>query len=442
MQSHPIAGNFVIHEVLIFPETVPMRKKLTQASVDKVSPPAEGRVIYWDTSLPGFGLRVSAKGRKTWLAVYRVRGKQVVETFGTTALIPSLADARDLARTSMFSAKRGVNPVAKRREEAAKEAEAAKSAEQNTVEAVYKLYVKQRLRVEAKARTALYVEQYFEKDVLPRLGKRQIDTITSADLRRILEAIQERGAPVGANRMLTRLRTFFRWAVRQEYIANDPSAKLDKPVAEVARDRVLDDDEIKLFWNACGQVGWPYGPLAQLLLLTAQRRSEVAGIEWAELDLAKKLWTIPKERSKNGLAHKVYLSPLAVEILKRVPQINGSRYVFTSQGDKLINSWTTAKAAIDRRMGGDIAHWTFHDLRRTAATGMAEWLKVAPYVVDKILNHASGAISGVAGIYNRAEYLDERRIALDNWSRYLENLLNPAAPSNVIPLAVGTASGS
>jgi integrase len=402
--------------------------RLTQAVVDKVRPPAEGRITYWDKILPGFGLRISAKGRRTWLVMYRVRGKQVAETFGTTALNPSLSDARERARESLLAAKRGVNPVAERRAQAAK----AEGATKTTVEAIFALYVQRQLRPKTSTRTAKAVEQYFAKDVLPRLGKRDISDISSKDIERLLDGVIARGAPVAANRLLSRLRTFFRWCVKRGEVERDPTAMLDKPEKEKTRDRILSDDEIVLFWRAADSVGWPYGPLAQLLLLTAQRRNEVADMEWAEFDLDKQLWGIPKERSKNGMAHEVHLSPIACETLAKLPRINGSRYVFTTTGAKPVSVWTGAKASLDKHTG-EIPHWTLHDLRRTAASRMARF--APPHVVDKILNH-SGRISGVAAVY---QYSDERQIALDNWSRYLGNLLNPE-PSNVIPLAAGTAS--
>jgi integrase len=407
--------------------------RLTQAVVDKVRPPAEGRITYWDKILPGFGLRISAKGRRTWLAMYRVRGKLVAETFGTTALIPSLSDARERARESLLAAKRGVNPVAERRAQAAK----AEGATKTTLEAVFALYVQRQLRPKTSTRTAKAVVQYFAKDVLPRLGKRDISDISSKDIERLLDGVIARGAPVAANRLLSRLRTFFRWCVKRGEIERDPTAMLDKPEKETARDRILSDDEIVLFWRAADKVDWPYGPLAQLLLLTAQRRNEVAEIEWTEFDLDKQLWVIPKERSKNGMAHEVHLSPLACEILAKLPRINSSRYVFTTTGAKPVSVWTGAKASLDKHIG-EIPHWTLHDLRRTAASRMARF--APPHVVDKILNH-SGKISGVAAVYNRYQYSDERQIALNNWSRYLENLLNPE-PTNVIPLAATHHSAS
>jgi integrase len=377
-------------------------------------------------------MRISEKGRKTWIAMYRVRGTAVMETIGTTALIPKVADARELARQSMLKAKAGVNPVAERRARQEEEAANSETAANNRLDALFKQYVRRQLAPHTRPRTARAIEQYFAKDVLPKLSKRDIADITSKDIERILDNVVERGSPVAANRLLSRLRTFFRWCIQKEHLAKDPTAKFGRQlIKEVARDRVLSEVEIKLFWNGCENIGWPYGPLAKLLLLTAQRRNEVAHAEWTEFDLDKKIWVIPKERSKNGESHAVHLSPLVCEILSALPRI-GDRFLFTQHGEKPVAAWTDVKARFTKHMG-DIPHWTLHDLRRTAASHMAQ-LRVDALVVDKILNHSSVKLRGTAAIYNRYEYADERRAALNTWSNYIESLVNPQ-PSNVVPLA-------
>src|SRR5262249_22788969 len=169
-----------------------------------------------------------------------------------------------------------------------------------------------------------------------------------------------------------------------------------------------------------------------LLLLTAQRRDEVGGMRWSELDLdEQRTWTIPGSRSKNGKAHVVHLSSFAIETLDRLPQLDESEFVFTTNGRTPVSGFSVAKARLDALMG-ETPWWTLHDLRRSAASGMAR-LGIAPHVVDKILNHQSGTIRGVAAVYNRFEYLPERAAALDAWSRFVEALVRPV-PSNVVSL--------
>ena len=232
------------------------------------------------------------------------------------------------------------------------------------------------------------------------------------------------------------------------------------PTKEHPRDRALTDDEIRWLWQAAEEVGWPFGPVTKLLLLTAQRRDEVANLEWSEIDLAKRVWTLPRDKAKNNRAHEVQLSELAIETLRSLPRV-GDRYVFSTTGDGPVAGFSRAKLRIDaamiaarrrelglpqeeneyrRALGAgpdkpppvEISHWIFHDLRRTAATGMAR-LNIAPHVVDKILNHVSGTIRGVAAVYNRFEYLQERRTALEAWGRLVSDLVEPK-PTNVVAI--------
>ena len=206
---------------------------------------------------------------------------------------------------------------------------------------------------------------------------------------------------------------------------------------------------------AFDQVGWPFGPFSKLLLLTGARRDEVASARWSEFDLAAKAWTIPKERAKNGVAHEVPLSEAALRILGALPRIEAGRrsagLVFTTNGVTPVSGFSKAKTAIDAailaarrergvQLGRDPAtvqapeEWTFHDLRRTVASGMAG-LGFPPHVVEAALNHRSGTIKGVAAVYNRYSYADEKRAALDAWSRRLRVIVSGADASNVIELS-------
>ena len=243
------------------------------------------------------------------------------------------------------------------------------------------------------------------------------------------------------DRTLARLRALFNWAVEKDRLASSPIVGMKPPTKERARDRTLSKDELRWFWLACEAIGWPFGPLAKLLLLTAQRRDEVAGIEWPEINLEQKIWIIPRHRAKNDRAHAVHLSEAAIEVLRSIPHV-GSGPLFTTNG-RPVSGFSHGKNRLDAAMlaarrdelgekADAIPHWILHDLRRTAATGMAQ-LSIAPHVVDKVLNHVSGTIRGVAAVYNRFEYLEERRAALEAWGRYIGNLVTPA-PANVVEL--------
>jgi integrase len=405
--------------------------RLTQVAVDKLKPPARGRVVFWDRHLPGFGVRITDNGAKSWIVTYRVNRKFVMETIGSVALIPKVDEARNRARASMLEARGGINPVGEKKLARAQQEDKAKEAQRKTVSFVVGEYFSRYVDKKYRPSSAKETRRTFEKDMLPRWGNRDITTIARADVRSMLNDVEKRGASA-ANHLLAMLKTFFVWVVSEEiYGDQNPTTNLKPPCKDVARDRVLADDEIVSFWNASEKIGWPYGPLFKMLLLTAQRRNEIGRMTWDEIDLGNAVWTIPKERAKNGNAHIVQLSDCAVEIFKALPRINGSRYVFTTAGTTPVNGWSAAKAALDKRMG-EGESFTLHDLRRTAASGMAQ-LGILPHVVDKILNHTSGKISGVAATYNRFEYAPERKAALETWARYVESLVHPG-PSNVVPL--------
>jgi integrase len=225
---------------------------------------------------------------------------------------------------------------------------------------------------------------------------------------------------------------------------------------------VLSDDEIRWFWLACEEIGQPFGPLFQLLLLTAQRRDEVGTMEWPEIgDIKKRLWSIGRNKEKNDRAHDVHLSELAIEIISTLPKMDGTSLVFTTNSTTPVSGFSRAKENLDAAMRRarrrsldlpedddaylkalrlprgkkppeEIAEWILHDLRRTAATGMAR-LNIPPHVVDKVLNHVSGTIRGVAAVYNRFGYGEERKAALEAWGRYVAGLVRPAS-NNVIEM--------
>jgi integrase len=425
---------------------------LTQRAVEAFRPPAQGRVEYFDKTLPGFGLRISDAGRKTWFVMYRVRGRKVRETIGTVAAIPNVGDARRRARESIELAQRGVHPTEAREEAAARTIAFGTVADRYLVEHVER---------NNRPSTIRETRRILNRDVKPAWGERPIRNITRQDVNDLLDVIADRGALLLANRTLACLKTLFSWALDRELTDADPTARVRKRVKEVPRDRALSPDEIRYFWAACDKIGWPFGPLFKLLLLTAQRRDEVGAMEWRELDLEKRLWTIPRERAKNNRAHEVHLSDLAVEIIEALPQIVGQgsgegatapepRLVFTNTGRTPVSGFSKAKERLDGHMlamlraelaearkdasQARVGEWILHDLRRTAATGMAA-LNIAPHVVDRILNHVSGTIRGVAAVYNRHAYLEERKAALEAWSRYVERLVTPG-PENVVAFPV------
>jgi len=404
--------------------------KFTQESIDSLRPPKAGREYYWDQNTAGFGLRITATGKRVWVAKYRVNGKQVMETVATAEQVPTLKEAKARAQKSILKARDGVSPVAEIRQ-------AREQADKNqlTFAIVADRYLREYVERNCRPSTIRETRRIIERDILPGWGERPIAGITSDDIEKLLKgkaSSRDRprtgyqdGAGVQANRTLARLKTLFGWCVRQKLIAGDPTAGIERPVRETSRDRILEDQEIVAFWHACEKLEYPFGKLMQLLLLTGQRKSEVTGMRWNEINLDKRQWTIPKERSKNAKAHVVHLSDLALQIIGSLP--NFGDLLFSTTGTTPVSGFSKAKIKVDQHMTqelGDLQPWTIHDLRRTLASGLAQ-SGFQPQVVDRILNHVSGTIRGVAAVYNRYSYLNERQQALHAWAGYVAKLLRP-----------------
>jgi integrase len=198
----------------------------------------------------------------------------------------------------------------------------------------------------------------------------------------------------------------------------------------VSRDRILNDDEVCRFWIATTALGYPFGHLFQLLLLTGQRLTEVGAAKASEIDLDSRLWVIPRERAKNDVAHTVPLSGPAITIVRSLPRVaSKSGYLFTTTGDTPVSGWSRAKRNLDKLMveAGDkdvkIPAWRLHDLRRTVSSGMAR-LGIALPTIEKVLNHTSGSFAGIVRVYQRHSYSDEKRAALEAWASFLLQLVN------------------
>jgi integrase len=260
----------------------------------------------------------------------------------------------------------------------------------------------------------------------------------------LLDAIANR-SPAVARATYAALRGLFAWCKERDLIDASPCEGLTAPPRSKARDRVLTDDELRLTWRASERLGYPFGPVVQLLMLTAQRRSEVAGMTWAELDLDAAVWRIPAERTKNGKAHEVDLNAQALAVLADVKR--SGALVFPARGEGSVRGFSATKRRLDELAeevraadaieagiepaAEPLAEWRLHDLRRTAATGMAG-LGFPPHVVERVLNHVSGAQGGLVGVYQRHEYRAERKAALTAWGSYVEAVLSGVPkPSNV-----------
>ncbi len=408
------------------------RLKLTDWAIPKIKdPPKPKQEDHWDLLVPAFGMRASYNGSRSWLTMVRIlkngKWKQTRVTFGRYPAM-SLAEARDKAREIQKEAQSGSDPVNTILDKKTSEVV---EASKNTFAAVRDRYIRQYCKKNLKPKTASEYERALTVD-FKAWEERPISAITKAEVNEILDAAVEAGTPIKANRMLSYLSAMMNWAASKDIIQIPPTMHVRAPHSEKSRDRSLSETEIKILWQVLN--GEPiFGGLMKFLLLTGQRREEVAQMRWSELDLDsdQPMWEIPRERVKMDRPHRVPLSPLAVDILNRVPRV-GDKFTFTTTGNSGMSGFSRAKTRIDNAIARLVAAeglngvfqkpWVIHDLRRTCATEMAE-LGASRDVVELILNHRSGSRSGVAAIYNRSELLSERRIALNNWADQLTQLV-------------------
>jgi integrase len=389
------------------------RIRLTKSAIDSL-PTSKSDVVYWDAGYPGFGVKVTPKGRKVFIVLYRTAGagskvrKYTIGPYGRV----TLHQAR-VAAQKVFAAKLdGRDPAAEKRA-------ARRRIVADRVQDLLETFITQRL---SQNRSGGEIARLLRREIGRAWAGRSIHEISKRDVVEVVTAIEQRGAPVAANKALKATKTFLRWCVGRAVLDQSPAEGVPLPSKEVARDRVLDDEELARVILAARQIGGPYGGVVEFLALTGQRREEVAGLQWEELDLARRIWTIPKSRTKNAKGHIVHLSDQSVAVLKRANQ--RGPLVFSLLGAKPFQEFSRAKRRLDHLSG--VTGWRLHDLRRTCVSGMAR-LGIVPHVADKILNHQSGTISGVAAVYQRHDFLAERQEALERWGIHLARIVGDAA---------------
>jgi integrase len=383
---------------------------LTDVSVRKAAPTTKRQEIA-DAQAPGLYLIVQPSGSKSWAVRYSRGGKVKKVTLGGYPALP-LVEARRRALGIAAGVANGADPAEEKKAE--RKAAARRPDAVQTVRTMADEFLKRHTDEKNGARWAAETKRMLDHDVLPVIGDRLAAAVNKAEIHAVLDTISDRGAPVAANRTLAVMRKLFAWAVSRGYVDRNPCEGVAKPGEETKRDRVLSDDELALVWRAAEGMAYPFGSAIRLLFLTAARRDEVGSMTFAEVDFRANVWTLPAERSKNGLGHVIPLSGAALSIIESIPRI-GKRdgFVFTTTGETAVSGWSKAKATLDAASG--IADWRLHDIRRTAASGMAA-LGISLPVVEKILNHTSGSFGGVAGVYQRHDFAAEKRDALDKWA--------------------------
>jgi integrase len=419
------------------------------------------RTEYPDARQPGLYLIVQPNGKKSWAVRYRFAGIPRKHTIGSYPGV-KLESARQIASKALTAVAEGRDPgieKQKAKDEQKRAILEEKRGQRDLFENVCREFIERYAKPKAlsKGRPDAWNEtarilglrvdpenpsKLIEVggDVIPLWKGRKVQEITKRDVNDLLDGIVDRGAPIMANRALAAVRKLFNWCVSRDIIVASPCASVEPPAAERSRDRILTDAELRLAWDAASAESWPFGPLVRMLILTGQRLNEVSGMRWEEIDFPNKLWTLPAERVKNNTAHEIPLSNAAVEILQSLPCIRTTEgVIFTTTRDAAVTGFSRAKARLDAVITSSspneqpLEHWTFHDLRRTMASGMAR-IGIQLPVIEKILNHSSGSFRGIVGVYQRHTFAGEKRRALDAWANYVLDLENPERRANVINL--------
>ena len=400
--------------------------KLTDDLIEKmVCLPGQKDRLVFDDALPGLALRIMANGTKSFLAQYTIAGRKRRVPIGRWGAI-TLKQGRTAAKGIFGDVAKGQDVAGARtaeREQAKAEAAASKIT----------------LAVLLEQWTALALAQHRDsyrceavraiKAAFPGHLDRRADALTRADAIAALDRLTKAGKATMAGRTLAYSRACFTWAAKRGKVTDNPFLAIPVGSGTVSRDRVLTEDELSVIWRASEKLGTPFAAIMRLLILTAQRRDEVAGMRWSELAADRTTWTIPKERAKNGRAHLVHLAPAVRAIVAELPRMGRSDLVFTTNGKTPVSGFSRAKERLDgfvaelraedareagQRAPEPMPAWRVHDFRRTAVTWMAGH-GVAPHVADRLLNHVRGTISGVAAVYQRGEFLAERKAALERW---------------------------
>jgi integrase len=374
---------------------------LTAAAVERLRPPAEGQADYFDKGYPGLSLRVSAGGVKTFTILYRLKGTRqkrrlVVGQHPAT----TLSQARDAWRNARATAREGTDPRA--------------TITADKFEAVAAEWLE---RDQKTKKRFADVKRLIERRVVPKWHGITIDKITRRHCAELIDEIADRGAVTMARRTHSHLHRLFRWCLGRGIIQSNPMEALPKPGAEVKRERALTDKELRQIWKAAGATAWPFGPATKLLILTAARRDEISGLRWDEVDRTSIKLT--GSRTKNGEPHVIPLSPAAQEIIKSLPRVGSSAFVFTTTERTPVSGWSKAKEKLDVDSG--VTDWRIHDARRTAAVWMQKH-KVELQVVESVLGHTAGSRAGVVGVYQVHRYEKEKRAALAAWAKHIEGI--------------------
>jgi integrase len=386
--------------------------------------PTENDRVFWDDDVPGFGLRLRRSGASAWLCQYKLHGRTRRYTLGK----PNELDpgrAREAARDILARVRLGEDPAA---DKAEKRIEATQ-----TFGRWLEPYLAHK-KAKLKPSSYVAVHRHLMSYAKPLHG-RSIQSIGLTDIATLLSVIAKQNGPGAANRARASLSGYFSWLGGEGLLGEHPTnpvAFTNKKDENGSRERKLSDDELAVVWKACeGQ----YGRIVKLLMLTGARRQEIGGLRWSEVDLDAATITLPKARTKNNREHTIPLSEQAVAILADQARDHGKDRTFVfGRGYSGWQNWSESRAELEQRLDGKVAPFVLHDLRRSISTSLHEDFHVQPHIVEAILGHVSGHKAGVAGVYNLAPYIDERRWTLQRWADHVVSLVGGKPGGKVITL--------
>jgi integrase len=423
------------------PKANTRKQALTDRTLKTVKPEDKPYDIR-DTVVPGLRVRVMPSGQRSFVLLARFTGRYSAPTRRALGVydLMSLEEARDETRKWQKLIKKGVDPSALREQERAdKERE-----QKNTFRAVLAAFNKDKLEGLRRGREVNRDLEKLAEDT--GWSGRPITEITALEVRDVIKQYKDRGKIHHAHNLLGYIRRLFNWAIDQQVYVGLETSPCDrlKPKSIIGekklRNRVLSDAELRALWIAADRIGYSYGPLFKLSMLTGQRKSEVAEARWSELDLAKKIWTIPAERMKADAAHIVPLSDDAVAVIKSLPRFDGDYLFSVSSGRAPVRAFSAAKRLFDAEIlktlresdpRAKLPDFVIHDIRRTVRTGLSAIPNISDLVRELVIGHTK---PGLHKVYDQYAYLDEKRFALDAWAVRLRNVIEPP-PANVVDLA-------
>jgi integrase len=382
--------------------------RLDAKTVAALAPGDKKDVIHFDDALAGFGYRMrrSAGGEtlRSWVVQYKRAGATRRLLLGSANVLGAEA-ARTMAKKALGRVANGEDPQAERAERRDKD--------RVSLRAMIDEYLLHK-RAQVGERQLTEIKRYLTGPYLKPLHGMPVDKVSRRDIASRLVVITREHSGTVASRARAALSAFFVWAMTMGIAESNPTIGTIRPAEGKSRERVLSDIELAAIWRACQDDA--YGKIIKLLILLGARRQEIGACAWSEFDFERGTWTLPARRSKNGRKHELPLMPMALEIIKSVPTMASRDQLFGERAAGF-TSWARNKPELDKR-SGVTEPWVVHDIRRSAATRMAD-IGIAPHIIEEILNHVSGHKAGPAGIYNRSRYEREVRAALAMWERYI-----------------------